>query len=971
MLAYAVTAGWTPERPEAVVLVGQDNLVDFNRDVRPILSNHCWPCHGTDAAAVARTGGLRLDTYDEATKERDNGHQAIVPGDTDESWLVRRIEAPEAMRMPPTYANVDPLTPAQIATLKKWIEQGAKYQKHWAYEPPTRPQPPQVQNKEWVRNPIDQFVMARLEANGLQPEPEADKATLIRRATLTLLGLPPAPEEVEAFVADTRPDAYERLIDRLLESPHYGEHQARYWLDAVRYGDTHGLHLDNKRSVWPYRDWVVRAFNDDLPFNDFTLWQIAGDLLPNPTTEQLIATGYIRMNPTTNEGGAIEAEFQAKNTFDRVDTTSTVFLGMTMACARCHDHKYDPISHEDYFSMYAFFNSTADPPLDSNAELHMPVMKAPTPKQEAILNSLNEQMAGLRAKVNVPEAVKWGREAAKTVPMAGKWEISGPYVGNGFDPAFNNAELPETDPAAAQWRDLSLADSEIKANLVGKENASAYLRTTIRIPEPYFCEIKIGSDDGVKVWGNGELLHQNKVLRGVVVDNDTVRFRLKAGENTLLIKLVNAGGTDGISVGIGDPMTRRLRTAAMLAQKPSLTPQEEATLRGEYLMFGPATGDANQYRNASAQHRQLFDSLPMTYIAQELPEPQPAHVLRRGEYDQPQQEVKRGVPSVVGELPKDAPVNRLGLAQWLIDPEHPLTTRVFVNRVWMRHFGNGIVKTVEDFGSQGEWPSHPGLLDWLAVEFMEKGWSVKQLHRMILTSSSFRQSAKVAGAKREKDPENRLISRGPRFRLDAEVLRDQSLYIAGLMNPEMGGPGVNVYQPAGLWEAVGYPTSNTARYVQDKGDVLYKRSIYLFWKRTSPPPVMAVFDAPTREACVVRRSRTNTPMQALTLMNETMYVEAARHMAERVLSEKQSDEDRLEHAFFIATSRKPKAPELAVLKDVLSGRRAEYALKPEDAKKLLQTGDSPYSTQIQQEELAAWTLLCSMILNLDEVVTQH
>lgn len=939
--------------------------VDFNRDIRPILSNSCFKCHGPDAETVA--AGLRLDTFDEATKNR-NGAFGIVPGEPGKSRMWARVSHEDpARRMPPPDMGVKPLTPTQIETLRLWIEQGAEYKAHWAFVPPVSPKLPSVSDQNWVRNDIDRFVLAKLDAEGLKPEPEADKATLLRRASLTLTGLVPTPEEMQAFLQDQDPQAYEKAVDRLMAKPAYGEHVARYWLDAVRYGDTHGLHLDNERLVWPYRDWVVRAMNDDLPYNQFVTWQLAGDLLDHPTTDQMIATGYIRMNPTTAEGGAIEEEFLAKNTFDRVDTTSTVLLGLTMACARCHDHKYDPLKQREYYEMFAFFNSTEDKPLDDNALLPAPAMPAPTPEQESLMTAARGEIASMEDSASLEAAMAWIKKEHQAPPTIGAWELSGPFEAKDFEEAFSGEQSPEKDGGNAAWRAIDLALGRPQENLLGKMNASAYIRATITAPQTRAVDLLVGSDDGVKVWLNGKLIHSNKVLRALG-PTDKVRLNLAQGENQLLIKLVNAGGGDALQVQIGDEVATRME-AVLTA--PAQTPDIEREARRLFLAFGPESDQAKLYRARTAALGQMAARLPMTLVARELAVPRKAFILKRGEYNLPDAEVGRAVPAVLGQLPAGAPKNRLGLAQWLVNPKHPLTARVIVNRMWQQHFGLGIVRTSEDFGNQGEWPSHPELLDYLATKFVQDGWSMKKLHRLIVTSATFRQRAGASTEKRTRDPENVLLSRGPRFRLDAEVIRDNALYASGLLHDNAGGKGFKPYQPAGLWEAIAYPTSNTSKYMEDKGVQVYGRSLYLFWKRTSPPPAMTAFDAPTREACTVRRSRTNTPMQALVTLNEPMFQESARLLAERSYHAGDDDLSRINALFRFSLSRSATAEEAALLTGALGRYRARYSSDSAAADKLLTVGSAPRDALIPAPELAAWMLVAQTIINTDEFLTQH
>lgn len=842
--------------------------LDFNRHILPILSENCYACHGPDAKT--RKAELRLDTKAGLFGEGKSGATVIVPGTPDESELFIRLTAPtdDSSLMPPAQSGKK-LKPEQIDTLRRWIEQGAAYQSHWAYTPPQRPSVPPGQN------PIDSFIQAQLRLAGLTPNPKADKITLIRRVTLDLTGLPPSPQEVDVFLADTSANAYEKVVDRLLASPRFGEHRARYWLDAARYGDTHGLHLDNYREIWPFREWVIRAFNDNKPFDQFILEQIAGDLLPKPTLDQLVATGFNRCHVTTSEGGSIAEEVYVRNVVDRVDTTGTVFLGLTVGCARCHDHKYDPVTQKDYYSLFAYFNSMDGSPLDGNKARHAPIAKVADRQTLA-------ELERLQARVN----------AAKAAITA---EVKNPR---------HDMKRPSHH-----------------ASLAGAAGAIGFAQT-----------------------------------RGYDSFPEWLRVQQKLGWANLPRNIQNPGR-------IADAK----RTPAQVQQlRDYFIEQNYAPARQRFAELHRTQKAAEQAFNAADQ------KVPTTLIFKELPQPKPAFVLNRGEYDQRTTPAERSTPGFLPPLPSGAPQNRLGFARWLIAPEHPLTARVAVNRFWQSVFGTGIVRTTDDFGSQGEPPSHPQLLDWLAVEFRETGWDVKKLMRWIVTSSTYQQSAKVPPEKLGRDPANRLLSRGPRFRLDGETIRDQALFLSGLLHEKIGGPSVKPPQPAGLWEAVGYTSSNTAKFQADTGnEKVHRRSLYTFWKRTSPPPQMTVVDAPSREACVVRRERTNTPLQALLLMNEEQFVECARGFAERALASSATGADgRLTWMFREATLRLPTSQELAVMRSLLTEQLAVYRADPVAAKKLIAVGVSQPNPQLPPDELAAYTLIGNLILNLDEVLNK-
>lgn len=787
--------------------------VDFAREVLPILSDKCFVCHGPDGT---EREAAQLDSYEAATRRVD-GRAAIDLQDLSQSGLLLRIHDRENP-MPPVDAEKQ-LTDQDRNVLTRWIQQGGAYAMHWSFVPPAKPQVPESVS---TPHPIDAFVARKLRERGLTLAPPADLRTRARRAALVLTGLPPEPAWVEQLVRDERPNAFEIYIDRLLASPRYGEHQARYWLDAVRYGDTHGLHLDNRRGIYPYRDWVVQAFNRNLPLDDFITWQLAGDLLPDPTLEQLVATGYVRMNPTTSEGGVIPAEFQAKNNFDRVETLGTVFLGMTLTCARCHSHKYDPISQTEYYQLLAFFNSTAESPLDGNKYDYGPVVKAPQDGSgwQAWYQLQQQQEALLRQ----------------------------------FDDILGDS--PPAGEEMALWR---------KANRDGRWQ----MLLTGKLPLP----------------ADGDQQAQCAII-------------------------------------VQSALALQERIAA------------------------------------------LEKSFTTTLVARDLPQPRETRLLRRGEYDLPTGELLTPATfQIMGAFPPDSARNRLGLAQWLTSREHPLVARVMVNRIWQRVFGYGLVRTPEDFGLQGEQPTHPELLDWLAVELQDRQWNLKQMLKLMVTSQTFAQSS-VHRADIE-DPENRLLARGPGYRLDAEVIRDIGLWASGLLDPQLGGEGVKPYQPKGLWAALMHPASNTKLYVQDQGNKLYRRSLYVYWKRTSPHPMMTLFDAPSRESSCVRRSRTNTSLQSLGLLNETQRIEMARKLAERLLTEADSDADRLDRLFQRLATRSPTSSEEQVCLNLLRTMRQRYRDRPQDAELLLDVGDAAVSEEFEASELSAWTQVASTVLASD------
>lgn len=948
LLAWYAAPAWAAE-PAA------DDQIIFSRDIRPLLSDNCYACHGPDAAN--RPTELRFDLRESALAKLESGAPAIVPGNPAGSQLYQRITSQDdSMRMPPPETGKT-LTPAQQDLIKRWIEQGAAWGDHWAFEPIRRPPVPQVSGKYPVHNPIDAFIQEKLASAGLEPSPQADKETLIRRVTYDLTGLPPTIAEIDAFVADNSPDAYERLVDRLLKSPHYGEHMARHWLDAARYGDTHGLHLDNERSLWPYRDWVISAFNNNMPFDQFTIWQLAGDLLENPTLEQRIATGFNRCNVTTSEGGSIAEEYRVRYAVDRVETTGTVWLGLTLGCAACHDHKFDPISQKEFYGLFAYFANLTENPMDGNALLPPPIVRMPNEQQQKQLTDLQQQLA------QAEERKKMAGDTAVT-------EVA--WIDDDLPPGAQ----PSSSGSGGGWQWIAAEEQPVTCG------SKAARRTSEGLGQHFFTGAReplvIGAGD--KLFAYVYLDPEAPPKQIMLQFNDgSWEHRAYWGENR-----INWGKDNSPSrrrLGDLPPAGQWVRLEVDPAQvglKPGTKLNGWAFTQFDGTVLWDKAGlITNSIEQEIAQLQQRITSLqntiPATMVMEDAANKKPTYVLIRGQYDQPDknQPVEPGVPAALSPLPTDAPANRLGLARWLVAPEHPLTARVIVNRDWQRYFGTGIVKTAEDFGSQGEWPSHPALLDWLAAEFMESGWNVKHMQKLIVMSATYRQSARVLPSHLEKDPDNRLLARGPRFRLDAEAIRDTALAVSGLLVDRLGGKSVRPYQPAGLWEAVGYTSSNTARFTQDHGEALYRRSMYIFWKRTAPPPTMAIFDAPSREACTVRRSRTNTPMQALALMNDVQFIEAARHLAARVMGEGgTSFDDRLNYAYRLVTGRPVKPHERDICRKLYDQSLARYRDDQEAAQKLTTAGESPPATGLDTAEHAAWTVLSNLLLNLNETITR-
>jgi hypothetical protein len=1013
----------------------QEKSVQFNRDIRPVLSDTCFSCHGFDANT--RKADLRLDTPEGAIARR-KGKQAIKGGDLKASELWQRITSTDPKVMMPPPDAKKKLTTQQIALIGKWIEQGGAYEKHWAFEPPVRPSTPEVKKKDWPKTDLDRFILAKLESKQLTPASEAPKETLIRRVTLDLTGLPPTPAEVDSFLADQQPNAYDKLVERLLGSPRYGEHMARYWLDVARYGDTHGLHLDNERSMWPYRDWVVEAFNRNLPFDQFTIWQLAGDLLPDATREQKVASGYNRCNVSTSEGGAIDEEFQVRYAVDRVEATSSAWLGLTMGCAVCHDHKFDPILQKEFYQVFSIFNNISEKAMDGNALLPPPTLKLPTPEQEKQLKEVEKEISETEQKrKQLVSNFKYTdpaslTNAAKPDPKETVWiEDTFPskaetVVNEGNEPnkwvtqaegqVFSGEKSIYRSGKGLHQVAFPKCDSPLLCGTSGKLFAYIYLDPK-NPPKSIMLQYHTDEWRLRANWGDADAIVYGKkgtpeklqigplpeAGKWVRLEVDLTAFGLRSGAKITGMAFTQFDGaawwdkaglitTDDPAEDPnrsllawekkererGDKSSATKEIQALLKKHSDCTDSERDQLLRYFLsnVYEEPKSALSALRaelKAVKSKRDAIDKdVVSTMTAHELEKPRPAWVLIRGQYDKHGEEVQPGVPAVLPPLPPSESTNRLTFARWLVDPKHPLTARVTVNRLWQQFFGVGIVKTSEDFGTKGDWPSHPELLDWLATEFLRTGWDVKQCVRSIVTSATYRQDSRTTSTLAEMDPENRLLARGPRYRMDAEALRDNALFLSGLMNMKMGGRGVRPYQPPGIWEAVGYTASNTAKYTQDSGDALYRRSLYLFWKRTAPPPSMVTFDAPSREQCRTRRERTNTPLQALLMMNDPQYFEAARQLGYRMLNEGgNSDGDRLGYGFRLATARVPSEKEKTILADTLAAQRKHFEADAEASKKAVAVGESPVPSDVSSTDLAAYTMVANLLLNLDEVITKN
>jgi hypothetical protein len=1022
--------------------------VEFNRDIRPILSDTCFHCHGPDKAK--RKADLRFDDPESVLGSR-GGAPIIVPGNLAKSELYRRITAAsEKDRMPPVRSGRQ-LTERQIALLARWIEQGAKWQKHWSLIPPVRPTPPPVADPQWTRNPIDSFIRERLQREGLAPSPEADRATLIRRVTFDLTGLPPTLDEVDAFLSDSSPAAYEKVVNRLLQSPRYGERMAVRWLDGARYADTNGYQSDGDRTMWRWRDWVIEAFNHNMPFDRFTIEQLAGDLLPGATLDQKIATAFNRNHRGNAEGGIIPEEYAVEYVVDRVDTTATVWLGLTVACARCHDHKYDPIKQQEFYRIFAYFNNVPEKGRAIKYGNSPPTLVTPTRQQQAQKQQLEQELAAAVADLARCEPALAAAQAAweKTAPsgplvfwsitdrLVGHFELNGsannccnPRLQGKFQDGsptyvpgrsghaadfdgrrfFNAGDVGDfgfydkfscaawifprgtrggtivsrmTDAPQGDGYSLCLEDGKLQVNLVKRWLDDATRVQTERRLTPLRWHHVLMTYDGSRL-ASGIKVYIDGHLEKLQVNLDELNQTFKTAEPLR----IGAGGGPAARFR-GHIQDVRIYDRALTADEALViaTPESVTTL-AEIADAHRSRGQAAKLRAyflqtqapeaiRKAHHRlvdlrrryeRFLESLPTTMIMEEMPAPRQTCVLIRGQYDKPGARVSPGVPASLSSLRPDAPANRLGLARWLMDPANPLTARVAVNRAWQMVFGTGLVKTVDDFGSQGESPSHPELLDWLATEFVRSGWDIKALLRTIVTSATYRQSSRVSPTLGQRDPENRLLARGPRFRLSAEMVRDQALATSGLLVERLGGPSVKPYQPDGLWKEL----TGAEEYVPDKGANLYRRSLYTFWKRTVAPPAMLTFDAAGRETCIVRETRTNTPLQALTLMNDVTYVEAARVLAQRLLMDRQATpDDRLTRAFRLATARPPQPVELQILRSDLQDHLARYRVDRQAALRLVSTGESRRDETLDVGELAAYTVVAGLILNLDETITKE
>jgi hypothetical protein len=1041
----SVATGRAAQGPAPATVAAPAETADTAAAARRLLSDRCFRCHGPDASK--RKAKLRLDTREGLQTDLGEGRVVVVPGAPDRSEMIRRITLPpdDEDVMPPAEAHLS-LSPDEKALLTRWVASGAEYRRHWSWEPVGEPVVPTVEGLAGapgtVPNPIDAFVAVRLAGAGLTPSPRASNETLLRRVSFGLTGLPPAARDLDGLLADRRPDAFARAVDRLLASPAYGERMAQDWLDLARYADTHGYQNDGTRDVSAYRDWVIDAFNQNLPYDAFLTWQLAGDLLPKPTRAQRIATAFNRLHRQTNEGGSIEEEFRTEYVADRVNTFGTAMLGVTLECARCHDHKFDAITQRDYFSLFAFFNSIDESGLYSHFTNAMPTptlwlwpagTQAAHARVVAQQRSLERQIAALstasrapargwfaRARLKMPLAIAHltfdsvtkdrtpdvRRQAMAvlrdepqpvTLPAGGALKFSGDnaVVLDGLrefartDPFSIRVRLQPTErqsravvvhqsrawtDAGSRGFELTLEDGRIFFGLIHfwPGNAAA-VRSREPLPIGEWSDVTVTYDGSSRAAGIRLYVDGRPVATEVVRDRLTkgIGYDRAAGDRsspthplTLGARFRDSGFRNGLvdDLQVFDDALTEIEVAGRLPVRG-----DDPAVLEHYLarVDQPAIALRARLRQARVRQDRLVSRVPELMVMEEMATPRPAHLLARGAYDAPRERVERDTPASLPPFPADQPRNRLGLARWLTSRQHPLAARVAVNRIWRLHFGRGLVPTPEDLGSQGRVPTHPELLDWLAARFMDSGWDVKALHRLILSSATYQQRSDATPDQRRRDPDNEWLARGPALRLPAEHVRDAALAASGLLTRRIGGPSVKPYQPEGLWEQAG--TGQT--YVQDTGASLYRRSLYTFWRRTSPPPSLTTFDAVSREVCVARREVTATPLQSLVLLNDPQFVEAARVLAERLVREFPVDGAARHHeAFRRLIGRAPDADEAAIVARAFDEQRRLYAADTAGARALLGVGASPHDERLPAVDVAATTAVASLIMNFDAFV---
>ena len=948
--------------------------VDFNRDVRPILSDLCFTCHGPDANT--REAELRLDQETSVFAKRDT--PLIVSGKPFDSELIRRIlSKDDDDRMPPSESKKQ-LTDAQKVVLQKWVEQGAKWATHWAYVPPAKVAPPAVKHQDAVLNDVDRFVLRRVETAGLTPSKQADETTLVRRLFLDLIGLPPKLEDVDAYLASDDPQKYEKLVDRLLSSKHFGERLAIYWLDVVRYADSNGYHSDEARQSAPYRDYVINAFNSNKPYDQFVVEQLAGDMLPESGIEQQVASGFNMLLQTTSEGGAQAKEYLAKYMADRVRNTSQIFLGSTMGCCECHDHKYDPFTMKDFYSFGSFFadiseiavgNPRTYPVIDDTIQQKLSDFDRQLAVANGELNKSTPELVAAQAGWEVVTLADLETSAAFST-----WHMIGPFKATGFDEAWSKDFGPEAKV------DLKQAFGKVKwakqdkltdgaAYPLSGENSSWYFHRTASVPVDLETEFSLGSDDAIAVWVNGKQVHANKTQRGVAPDQDKVKVQLVEGDNEILIKVVNAGGAGGFYFNARAIEVPANIIAALKVAAESRDDKQKNEITSYFRTVAPELKSVRDEIARLSNEKAAFEkSIPRTLMTKVV-NPRPIRLLPRGNWlDESGPVMTSAIPEFLGSLPKEGQANRLDLAKWIVARDNPLTARTFVNRLWKLYFGSGLATPLDDLGRQGTLPTHPELLDWLAVEFMDSNWDTRKMIRLLVTSATYRQ-ASVASAELQKlDPYNRLYARQSRFRIEAEMVRDNALAISGLLVEKIGGRSTYPYQPAGYWRHMNFPAR---KWPGDTGDAIYRRGLYTWWQRMFLHPSMVAFDAPSREECTVERPRSNIPQQALVLLNDPTYVEAARVFGVRILHEGgASTQARIQWAFRVALSRTATDREVAVLSTVFESDLKRFSVDVEAARSFLSVGESASPAKGNLPEAAAWASVARVILNLHETITR-
>jgi len=1005
----------------AHAIESQSEKLQYNRDIRPILSHACFTCHGPDA--TARKAELRLDVRADALRETESGALPIVPGKATASELIQRISnADLSQRMPPEGHAA--LTAEQIETLSHWINQGAEYQQHWAFITPAKVEIPTVKNKSWTRNAIDKFVLARLEQSNLKPNDQADREALIRRVAFDLTGLPPTIAQIDAFLTDKQDTAYETMVDQFLKSSAYGEHMAKYWLDLARYADTNGYQYDTERTQWVWRDWVIHAYNANMPFDQFTIEQLAGDLIPDGTPQQQLATGFNRNHGITIEGGIISEEYRVEYVMDRVVTTGAVWLGMTVGCARCHDHKYDPLSQTEFYQMLAYFNQVPEKGnsgFDPRATIASPLAA----KQN---QTLDAEIEALRAELEKPRDItsdleKWARTLHDEKIQ---WHVL----------------TPDSTKSSGESTLTLLNDHSVLASGANPAKDTYEITATTMLQNITAIRLECLTHESLPGGGPGRYPNSNFVLSEFELrikshDKDkketpwqAIKFASATAEYNQANYHVN-NAIDGTTAGNNgwavDGPTRKEPVASMFVAQQAFSKKPNSQLQfrlrhetsfGQHgigrLRLSITTADPTRIqfesipaeiitiakieaaqRNAAqtktiseyflANHdpqKSLQDKLaklvamknaafPPTMVMRDMSPSRKTFVLNRGQYNEPTTEVSVGVPNIFPALPTDTAPNRLGFAQWLMHPDHPLTARVAVNRYWQRLFGVGLVKTLEDFGTQGELPSHPQLLDWLALDFQANGWDIKRTLKTILLSATYRQSSQAPAAAYQQDPDNRQLARGPRMRLSAEEIRDNALAISDLLVKRIGGKSVYPYQPLGIWMELNNRPGYSRKYPQGTGEDLYRRSLYTFWKRTVPSPMLKTLDAPEREFCTIQRSRTNTPLQSLLLLNAPQFVESARHLAERIMAQDTNEpRQQLSYIFRLVTGRTPSKQEVSIIQSVYRSQLTGFANDTNAVDELLAVGDSDVDDTLDRTKLAAWTMVCRMLLNLDEAISK-